>query len=122
MKVGAILSGIVAAVALGAAVFAFTTQASPYVTIAQAKSSQGDRLHLAGDLIKDSVKADVYTRNLTFRVKDENGDIITVNHTGEKPANIQEATKVVAVGKIVGDKFESDQLIVKCPTKYEAES
>ena len=122
MKLGAILSGIIAAAALGAAVFAFTTQASPYVTIAQARTAPGDRLHLAGDLIKDSVKADVYTQTLTFRVKDENGDTVTIDHRGEKPANLLEATKVVAVGKMDGDKFVSDQLIVKCPTKYEAES
>ncbi len=121
MKLGPLISGVVAATALSAVVIAFTTGASPYVTIQQAKASRGDRLHLAGDIVKSTVQNDVYTQTLTFQVIDSNGDRIKVKHKGEKPANLSEATKVVAVGKIENGEFQSSELIVKCPSKYEAE-
>ncbi|MDX2066376.1 MAG: cytochrome c maturation protein CcmE [Fimbriimonadaceae bacterium] len=122
MKRGPIISGLVAVVALGAAVMAFTTSASPYVTIQQAKSAPGDRLHVAGDIVPGSVRNDVFRQELTFRIKDAEGSTVQVVHRGEKPANMAEATQVVAVGKMTGDAFVSQQLIVKCPSKYEGEN
>jgi len=37
------------------------------------------------------------------------------------PQNMGEATKVVAIGGMKDGKFVSDQLLVKCPSKYESE-
>jgi cytochrome c-type biogenesis protein CcmE len=121
MKSGPIVTAIVATLAMAGVVTAFMTNASPYVTIAQAKNSHSNRLHLAGDLDKKSVHADPVNRTLTFRLKDENGETVTVLHKGDPPANMGEATKVVAIGKMEGDKFVSDDLLVKCPSKYETD-
>lgn len=121
MKTGAILTGVIAAVSLGGAIFAFSSSASPYVTVAQAKTSNGDRLHLAGDIDHTSVKKDVFKRELRFQLTDESGEKIQVIHKGEMPPNFAEADKVVVVGGVEGNEFKSHQMIVKCPSKYEGE-
>jgi len=106
---------------MGAVITAFSFSASPYVTVAQAKTASGDRLHLAGDIIKPTVSRDVRRGSLTFDLRDDKGDTITVVHRGEMPANFSEAVKVVAIGGMKDGQFQSNQLLVKCPSKYEAE-
>ncbi|AIE87314.1 putative cytochrome c-type biogenesis protein CcmE [Fimbriimonas ginsengisoli Gsoil 348] len=101
-------------------VAAFLRSASPYVTIAQAKTSSGDRLHLMGDLVKNSFHTDFKQGgSLTFLLKDPEGATVTVRHLGERPANMGEATQVVAIGGMQGSEFVSKELLLKCPSKYE---
>lgn len=121
MKKGPLLTAIFTIVALTAVVTAFVTQASPYVTIAQAKQSTDMQLHVAGDVIPDTLHNDPVNHVLTFRMKDQNGDQITVEHSGEVPAELDEVKKVVAIGGVEGGKFMSTKLLVKCPSKYEAD-
>lgn len=123
MKTGAIVSTGVAVLATTAMVFAFLSSASPYVDIEQARSMPGRSLHLAGDILKDSVRADISHRKLSFRLRDEKGKVVTVVHQGDPPANMAQATKVVAVGTMKGDEFHSTgKLLIKCPSKYEDEA
>ena len=121
MKKGPIITAILTVVALTAVVLAFVSSASPFVTIAQAKQNSGDQLHIAGDVVPDTLVADARTHTLCFRLKDENGDIVNVTHTGEMPSNLSEVKKVVAIGGMESGKFHSSKLLVKCPSKYEAE-
>jgi cytochrome c-type biogenesis protein CcmE len=101
-------------------VAAFTASANPYVeTVAEAKTSGNDRMHLAGDIVKGSVSQDVKTGRIHFKLRDAKGEVIEVLHRGDPPANMGEATKVVAVGGIKDGFFESQKLLVKCPSKYE---
>ena len=120
MQKGPIITACVAAVAMVGVVSAFLSNASPYVTLAQAKKSTGDHLHLAGDLVPNSIHNDLASRHLSFQIKDSDGAVATVDYTGEK-VNLAEATKVVAIGSLQGDRFVSDKLLVKCPSKYEAQ-
>ena len=121
MKKGPIITAIFTVLALGAVVLAFVSSASPFVTIAQAKTTSGDQLHIAGDVVKDTVVADARSHVLFFQMKDENGDLVTVRHTGEMPSNLSEVKKVVAIGGMENGQFHSSKLLVKCPSKYEAE-
>lgn len=120
MKKGPIVTAIFTILALVAVVTAFVTQASPYVSIAQAKQSNDTQLHLAGDVVPDTLHNNSREHLLTFQLKDQAGDIITVNHTGEVPADLDQVKKVVAIGGVKNGCFESSKLLVKCPSKYEA--
>jgi cytochrome c-type biogenesis protein CcmE len=122
MKLGPLVTGAVAICAMAAVLGAFATSASPYVTIKEAKTNSGDHLHLAGTLVKDSAHADILKRRLTFRLQDASGDVVLVEHVGEMPSNLAEANKIVAIGGMKGDHFESSQLIVKCPSRYDPET
>jgi len=121
MKLGMILSIVVAGLAVTIMAFAFLTNASPYVTVAQAKSSMGDDLHLAGEYDKASLTTDVRAREVRFTLIDEKGDRIPVVYSGAPISNMGEATKVVAVGRVDNGTFLAHRLLVKCPSKYEAE-
>ena len=119
---GAAITVLVCLLAVGGMTYAFLANSSPYVTIAQARGMSSDRLHLAGDIIKPTVHTDVARHILTFDLKDEKGDIVTVVYTGgAPPQNMGEATKVVAIGGMKDGKFVSNQLQVKCPSKYESQ-
>jgi len=117
---GPAVTACIAAFAFGAVVWAFSRNASPYVTIAEAKTTPGDHLHLAGDILKETVHMDMLHRTLDFDLKDSTGAVVHVVHEGEPPANMAEANKVVAVGGMEDGNFVSHQLLVKCPSKYEA--
>lgn len=121
MKIGAILTGFVAGAAVVGVFTAFLSSSSPYVTIAEAKRVPGDSLHLAGDILKETVSNDMARKTLRFKIKDAKGDVVQVVYSGTPPANMGDATKVVAVGQMVGDEFHSEKMLVKCPSKYEGQ-
>jgi cytochrome c-type biogenesis protein CcmE len=45
-----------------------------------------------------------------------------VIYRGVIPGNFDQATSIVAIGRYQGDHFEAEQLLVKCPSKYQAEA
>ncbi|HVT13016.1 MAG TPA: cytochrome c maturation protein CcmE [Fimbriimonadaceae bacterium] len=117
---GAALTAAVCVLALAGVVYAFIANSSPYVTVAQARASTADNLHVAGDIIRDTVHQDLANRTLTFDMKDETGTVKVV-YTGTPPQNMGEANKVVAEGGMKDGVFLSDKILVKCPSKYESE-
>jgi len=44
---------------------------------------------------------------------------MSVLYSGIKPGNFEEATEIVAVGSYRDGSFYADQLLVKCPSKYQ---
>lgn len=58
---------------------------------------------------------------VTFGVKDKAGDQINVVYRGAPPGNMGTATQVVAVGGVKEGVFEADRIVLKCPSKYEAD-
>ncbi|MEZ5164135.1 MAG: cytochrome c maturation protein CcmE [Fimbriimonadaceae bacterium] len=117
------LAGIGAGVAaLAAIVFCFfLSNASPYATVSEAKSMEGDNIHLYGSLVHESVVSSPEARQVRFTIKDDKGESMNVVYHGFPPANMGEATEVVAVGGMKGENFESHKLLLKCPSKYKAE-
>ena len=42
--------------------------------------------------------------------------------SGVIPGNFDQAVSIVAIGRYQDDHFEAEQLLVKCPSKYQAEA
>jgi cytochrome c-type biogenesis protein CcmE len=119
---GAVVTGVVATLAMGGVLAAFIKNASPYVTVAEAKQSHADGVHLAGDLVKNSIQTDPTSGEIKFQLKDQEGQLANVVYVGSTPGNLSEATKVVAVGGMdAKNVFVSHQLLIKCPSKYESQ-
>jgi cytochrome c-type biogenesis protein CcmE len=59
----------------------------------------------------------------TFDVQGEDGEVMTIVYSQTKPANFEQAISVVAIGKYdkTTEQFMADQLLVKCPSKYQEE-
>jgi cytochrome c-type biogenesis protein CcmE len=120
MKAGTLVTVALTVAGLCAVVFAFVKNSSPYVTVAQARQSDHESVHLAGDIDKSTVH--VGRATVSFQIKDEEGQTANVVYSGPPPANLGEATKVVAIGAMKGDVFQAERLLLKCPSKYEAET
>lgn len=59
-----------------------------------------------------------------FDIQGEQGDVMTVVYPGTKPGNFEQAISVVAIGQYdrQAQAFVADQLLVKCPSKYQEQT
>jgi len=59
-----------------------------------------------------------------FDIQGQSGDIMTVVYPHTKPGNFEQAISVVAIGRYdqQSKKFMADQLLVKCPSKYQEQA
>ncbi len=94
----------------------FNKTLTPYVSIAEAKSTS-TTVQLKGKRA-DNGTFDTDKNLFTFRLIDEQGEQITVVYDGAKPGNFEQATEVVCVGKYENGSFKAKQILVKCPSKY----
>lgn len=108
----------------GATAFLDTT--IQYVSIEKAKSSD-KMVQVMGKIDFDTKKYDAVNSRLEFAVYDAEAESIvgasTMNvvYHGIVPGNFDQATSVVLKGKADGDHFVADQMLVKCPSKYQGE-
>ncbi len=93
---------------------------TPYVSLEEAKKSHSV-VQVKGKRIEGSEFYDLQRKVLIFRMQDDNGEEFEVVYHGVKPANLEQATEVVVIGRYEEGKFLADQLLVKCPSKYQAE-
>lgn len=111
------------AIIIGAIVLALVSfQASliNYVTITQAKVTDAN-VQVAGLLVRNSIQYDVTKNLLIFTMSEPQGAEMKVEYAKSKPANFENAEKIVAIGKFDSDRhvFTANELLVKCPSKYE---
>ena len=59
---------------------------------------------------------------LAFNLKDDKGEVMPVVYHGVIPGNFDQATMVVAIGRYQDGRFQAEELLVKCPSKYQAEA
>lgn len=118
-RFGPILTVLLVALAIVGVSVAFIANASPYVTVSEARKSGATNVHLKGDLDKSSIQNDLKERKIRFRIKDKNGDSMEVVYSGPPPQDMSQATEIVAIGAVKGTEFHSEKLLVKCPSKYE---
>jgi len=74
---------------------------------------------VAGGLVENSTEYLDATEELQFAMVDEGGNTLTVHYNGVKPGNFEEAVQIVAVGSFHEGVFHAEQLLVKCPSKYQ---
>jgi cytochrome c-type biogenesis protein CcmE len=111
---------------------------------AQGQSVVGRNLRLSGAVVGDSIQYDPQTLTLTFEVAHVPGDNqevedqgglaavlhaavadphrthVTVEYSGPKPDLLKNEAQAIMTGQIDSDGvFHADELLLKCPTKYE---
>jgi cytochrome c-type biogenesis protein CcmE len=100
------------------AVSAFQGALTPYVSFVEAREL--DRAcQVMGVIDKDNVSYDPQAGTLHFAITDEEGEILSVAYEGVTPGNFDQAESVVCKGQFVDGTFEANQLLVKCPSKYQ---
>ncbi|HLR33686.1 MAG TPA: cytochrome c maturation protein CcmE [Fodinibius sp.] len=58
------------------------------------------------------------TKQFSFYMKDEDGNVRRVIYPKSKPNNFEQATQLVVIGKAEGDIFYAEDMLMKCPSKY----
>jgi len=98
--------------------FNFGSQVSGYMNFEQAAQTES-RAHVVGTWVE--ARPTRYDRGdnvFSFYMKDESGTVQRVRYTNPKPANFEQAEQVVVEGQMQGDAFVADDILVKCPSKY----
>lgn len=105
---------------------------------------QGRDLRISGAVIGNSIQYDPQTLNLTFTIAhipgdnkeieaqgglatvlhdavvDQNRQTLVVVYNGPKPDLLRDEAQAIITGKLGSDGvFQADELLLKCPTKYE---
>lgn len=120
--IGAII--IVVFMVWGASSFMKTT--IQYVSLSEAKKAD-KTVQVMGKIDFDKVDYNAADSRLEFAVYDaeasskENAETMEVVYYGVVPGNFDQATSVVLKGKPEGDRFVAEQMLVKCPSKYQGE-
>ena len=116
-----ILVGIAIAIGL---LLIYSVDFSTYDTIESARHKQGKYVHLIARLDKtqpilyDAIKDPNY---LSFYAVDSIGNSTKVIYHNAKPAELEQSERVVLKGKMQGDVFQCDNILLKCPSKYKDE-
>jgi len=121
MSLKAILAIGLFAIATAIGVTSFRKTVTPYISFAEARRSQG-LVQVNGMLAEKQYVIRKDEQFLSFRLQDSAGEILPVEYRGVIPGNFDQATSIVAIGRYQEGKFEADQLLVKCPSKYQAEA
>lgn len=58
------------------------------------------------------------SKQFIFHMKDEAGNVRRVVYPQSKPNNFEQADRLVVIGSIEGDVFYADEMLMKCPSKY----
>ncbi len=121
MNLKVIVAVVLLAVAATVGVSSFKRTMTPYISFAEARSASG-LVQVNGKLADKDYILKPEEQFLSFKLRDEKGDVMPVEYRGVIPGNFDQAVSVVAIGKFEGDHFEAHQLLVKCPSKYQAEA
>jgi cytochrome c-type biogenesis protein CcmE len=116
-KAVAALALLIVAVAIG--VTSFKKTMTPYITFAEARKASG-LVQVNGKLADKKYVLEQDKQYLSFRLKDEKGEVMPVEYHGVIPGNFDQAVSIVAIGRYQNGTFTADQLLVKCPSKYQA--
>ena len=102
-------------------VTSFRKSVTPYIPFDQARRATG-LVQVNGVLADKNYVLKPGEQYLEFKLKDTHGEVMPVAYHGVIPGNFDQATSIVAIGRYQGDHFEAEQLLVKCPSKYQAEA
>ncbi|MEZ5358549.1 MAG: cytochrome c maturation protein CcmE [Candidatus Zixiibacteriota bacterium] len=93
-----------------------------YVSLSDVTTADG-AVQVMGKIDKDSVDYDVEHSHLTFYITDleepDSNRRLKIVYSGVVPGNFDQATSIVAKGLYHEGALQADQLLVKCPSKYQ---
>ncbi len=118
MKRNHIIAIIGIAFAVGA-ILSTLGDASTYVTFGQADNDPGEVYTVIGTLdTNQPMEYDARSHRFTFYAVDKHGDSRQVVYNQPKPQDFERAEEVTMKGKSQGDYFVAEEILMKCPSKY----
>ncbi len=120
MKKLHILGILVIAVAIGV-IFVSLKNTSTYADFTEALSNPDKEFHVVGKL--DKAQPQVYDPRVNpdeflFSMIDNKGVVKHVVLHKSKPQDFEKSEQIVLIGKMQGDNFHANDILMKCPSKY----
>lgn len=114
--------GLVLMLGFSALLFvSFGEQVGGYMDFQQAEAA-GASAHVVGEWLQERhYSYDRDTNVFSFYMRDEAGQVRLVQYPNPKPANFEDAERLVVEGYPEGDAFVAKHILVKCPSKYNDE-
>jgi len=95
--------------------------------VAQRQSLEGKKLQVQGYVIPGSILVKPNTLEYRFKIQNnpiragEPGNVMNITYKGVPPDTFKDEAEVVANGQLRSDGgLDANQVIAKCPSKYEA--
>ena len=124
MKAKFIVGIVIIVVFVAWGINSFMSTTIKYVSLADVSQSQGV-IQVMGKIDFDAVTYDTDNSRLIFEITDLEDESIDrrlkVIYSGLVPGNFEQATSVVARGQYLDGTLVADQLLVKCPSKYQGQ-
>jgi cytochrome c-type biogenesis protein CcmE len=120
MNIKIILAVVVIIGALVFGAMSFVETNVEYADFRQAESSSR-KVQVKGTWVHDrETSFDAGTSRFTFYMADDFGKVRQVVYAGAKPNNFEIADAIVVKGKFRDGTFYAEDILTKCPSKYEA--
>jgi cytochrome c-type biogenesis protein CcmE len=94
-----------------------------YASVVEAKENPETTYHLVGEWVKEKHYDYEPLKNpdfFSFHMKDSLGAEVQVVLNKEKPGDFERSDKIVVTGKMSGEVFQASEILMKCPSKYNA--
>jgi cytochrome c-type biogenesis protein CcmE len=120
MKKLHIIGIIIIAVAIGV-IFVSLKNTSTYADFTEAMASPGHEYHVVGKLEKSMPQVyepRVNPDEFIFSMADNKGVVKQVVLHKSKPQDFEKSEQIVLIGKMEGDNFHANDILMKCPSKY----
>jgi cytochrome c-type biogenesis protein CcmE len=117
---------IIGLVMIAAAILIFMNASKDVSTYSNFKEaiSTGDRVKVVGKLNKEKPTEYDPLNNpneFRFHLLDDKGTEKEVVLAKAKPQDFERSEQIVVTGKMKGDQFYADEILMKCPSKYKQE-
>lgn len=117
---------IIAALGLLISVYILVSASRDVSTYANFEMAEltGERVKIVGQLAKDKpivFKPEVDPNKTTFYLIDDNEVLKQVILLLPKPQDFEMAEQIVLTGKMDGESFVAEDILMKCPSKYKDE-
>lgn len=93
----------------------------PYYSVSEvasdATSFMGQRIQMIGKVVNGSTRT--VGGDITFKITDGQS-ALNVIYSGSTPQNFKEGIDVVVIGNLIStDTFKANEILTKCPSKYQ---
>ncbi|MCC5925350.1 MAG: cytochrome c maturation protein CcmE [Bacteroidetes bacterium] len=119
-----LIFGIIFMVAFTSLVlYNFSGSIGTYVNFEEAAYRSGSSTYVIGTWVRDKPHGfNSQSRSFNFYMQDEAGNVRRVVYNNAKPQNFEDAIQLVVKGTMKNNIFYSDDMLVKCPSKYNDQS
>lgn len=119
MNAKVIIAIVVIAGALVFGAVSFVETNVEYTDFREAETASR-KVQVKGTWVQDGTTSfDPATSVFTFHMRDDFGKVVRVVYPGAKPNNFEIADAIVVKGTFHDGSFHADNILTKCPSKYE---